>query len=590
MPLFHLNFAHDLSASKVLSLMLELFKACHNQINHFTRFSSTATIRSVAHRLVSLSNKLDTMNHPPETNSTTKQHASSTSARVDATLDSSNSNRSTLNQSTSPSQRPKEKSRRFGRALVGLLLLTILVAIGVIYVRSLVSAPTGPQLTHTVTRGDLNVTVVEKGLLESSNNTEIKCKVRGYSVVTWVVPGGTHVEPGDELIRLDTKRIEDAIGKNTTDAHVARATYERTKADVARAEIAIDAYLEGTYRSQLKVLKKQLAFAESNLASVEKSLGHSEAMFRRGYVSRFELQAARLAVNQAKLELKVRQTAIDVLNSYTKEMETETLRGNLRALKSKLKADEAGLALDEGRRDRAIEELEYCVIKSESSGIVIFPSAAAWKNTPDVAEGANVRKDQVLLLMPDLTQMQVKIGIHESLVDRIKKGMPAKITLPDATIDGEVKMVALVARPAGWWTGNVVKYDAIIDLPSAEGLKPGMSAQVEVIMAKYKDVLTVPVSAVVETKDRKLCWVKTATGTERRLLKLGDSNDIFIIVESGLKEGDQVILNPLQIIEDAKGEALRTFEQSNSTVKETAVGSDSKEDLIGTTSEERTRD
>ena len=47
--------------------------------------------------------------------------------------------------------------------------------------------------------------------------------------------------------------------------------------------------------------------------------------------------------------------------------------------------------------------------------MVIYPSAAAHKTTPDITEGATVRKDQVLLLMPDLDKMQVKVGIHEWL-------------------------------------------------------------------------------------------------------------------------------------------------------------------------------
>ncbi|MEO1973113.1 MAG: hypothetical protein ABGX07_16250, partial [Pirellulaceae bacterium] len=152
--------------------------------------------------------------------------------------------------------------------------------------------------------------------------------------------------------------------------------------------------------------------------------------------------------------------------------------------------------------------------------MVIYPSAAAWKNSPDITEGATVRKDQVLLLMPDLSKMQVKVGIHESIVERIKPGLRTRVTLPDITLDAEVSSVATVTRPAGWWTGNVVKYDTIIDLPAVEGLKPGMSAEVEVIIAEHKNVLTMPIAAVVETVDGNFCWVKTASGPERRSLKL----------------------------------------------------------------------
>lgn len=466
-----------------------------------------------------------------------------------------------------PSAR-RRKRRWLGVAIVLLMVTVALIGVSVLWLNLDRVAVTGPGLTHIVQRGDLVVSVTEQGTLESSNNQEIKCQVRGFSTIIGVIEGGTVVSPGDELVRLDTKRIEDAIGKHTTDAHVARATYERTKADVTNAEIAIDAYLKGSYKTERQGLHQQLKIAQSNLDTAQKMLGHSEDMFRRGYVSELEVEGNRFTVKQAELELGVRETAIMVLDKYTKEMRLETLRGQLRALNSKLLADEAGLRMDEGRRDRAIRELDYCVVTADRSGLVIYPPSQEWKETPDIAEGVTVRKDQVLLLMPDLTQMQVKVGIHESLIDRINQGLPAVVTLPELQVDGTVKSVATVAAPAGWWTGNVVKYDTIVDLPSVDGLKPGMTAEVEIIMARHEDVLTIPVSAVVETEDETLCWVKTATGFQRRLIQLGDSNEVFIIVTDGLSEGDEVVLNPVQLVDEAKGETLRTIEESQTGARD----------------------
>ena len=446
--------------------------------------------------------------------------------------------------------------------LLGVVAIVMIGTAGSLLSGAKSSDKSGPKLTHTITRGDLLVTVTEQGMLESSSNLEIKCKVRGYSTVIWVIEGGTEVKEGDELVRLDTKQIEDTISQQTTNAHTARATLERTKAEVAKAEIAIPAYLEGSYKAQLKQLEQGLAIAETNLTTAQKMLAHTRMMFKRGYVTELEVEGNAFTVTQAELELEVRKTAIEVLNKYTKEMRRETLNGNLIANKSKLEADMEGLALDEGRRDRALKELEDCVMKAERSGLVIYPSAAEWKETPDITEGATVRKDQVLLLMPDLSKMQVKVGIHESIVDHIKPGLTARITLPDQTLDGKVSSVASVTRPAGWWTGNVVKYDTIIELPPAPGLKPGMSAEVEVIIDRHEDVLTIPVAAVIETEEGDFCWVKTAEGTQRRSLGLGDTNDSFIVVKSGLKEGDEVVLNPLAFIEEAQTDVLKPFDEA----------------------------
>ena len=451
----------------------------------------------------------------------------------------------------------RSSGRWWKRGLLAAGVVAALATAAVFAPRAASRQDSGPKLTHSIRRGDLIVTVTEQGTLESSNNTEIKCKVRGYSTVIWVIEGGTEVKAGDELVKLDTKRIEDAVSLQTTNAHTARATLERSKAEVAKAEIAIEAYLEGSYRRQLKSLEMALKIAETNLATARKMLEHTQMMFMRGYVTDLEVEGNAFTVTQAELELKVIQTELDVLNKYTKAMELETLNGNLTATRSKLEADKAGLAMDEGRRDLAKKELEYCVVKAERDGLVIFPSAAAWKETPDITKGATVRKDQVLLLMPDLSKMQVKVGIHESIVDRIKPGLAARVTLTEQTLDGKVSSVAAVTRPAGWGTGNVVKYDTIIELPAAAGLKPGMSAEVEVVLDRYKDVLMVPVAAVLETAEGDFCWVKTAKGAQRRSLRLGDTNDSFIIVKAGLKEGEEVVLNPLAFVGEAQSEVLK---------------------------------
>jgi len=447
----------------------------------------------------------------------------------------------------------------------GLLFIGVLavMATGAVFMPGAVSRDdTGPKLTHTISRGDLTVSVTEQGMLESSNNTEIKCKVRGYNTVIWVVEGGTVVKAGHDLVRLDTKRIEDAVSLQTTNAHTAKATLEESLAEVEKAKIAISAYEDGTYRQQEEELKRQLEVKKTNLDFAEKMLEDSEKLFNRGYVTELEVEGNKFTVKRAELELEVVETQLYVLKKYTKEMRLETLNGNLAASESKLAADQAGLKMDEGRLALAEKELENCVIKAPRSGLVIHPSAAEWKQTPDIAKGASVRKDQVLLLMPDLTKMQVKVGIHESVVDHIKPGMAAKITLPDQTLDGKLSSVASVTRPAGWWTGNVVKYDTIIELPSVEGLKPGMSAEVEVIIDRHEDVLTIPVAAVVETAEGDFCWVKTSDGTRRRSLRLGDTDDSFIVVKAGLNEGDEVVLNPRAFIEEAQTEVLKPFGDS----------------------------
>lgn len=437
------------------------------------------------------------------------------------------------------------------------------------------SERTEPRLTHIVARGDVVVSVTEQGTLESSENTEIKCRVRGQNTVTFVIESGSYVQPGDVLVELDTLALEEAIAERRKYAHWSRSGAERSKADVARSEIAVKEYEQGRYVSALATLEKDLSVAKANLVTAQNMLRHTKSLFERGYRSELDVQERQFAVKQAELDVSVRETNIEVLKNFTKREQMETLRGNLKATIARHKANAERAGADASRRDRALEELEHCVIKAERAGLVIYPSAAAWKNAPDIEEGATVHKDQILLLMPDLSRMQVKVGIHESIVDRVHPGLSAIVRLSDGQMDASVTSVASITTPGGWWNGNRVEYDTIIRLPNEEGLKPGMSAEVEIIIARHENVLRIPVAAVLEIADGHLCWVRTADGVERRSLQLGDSNDVYVVVESGLKEGDEVILNPIAYVDEAQSEALRPQDvEAESDGQDTAASLD----------------
>jgi multidrug resistance efflux pump len=374
-----------------------------------------------------------------------------------------------------------------------------------------------------------------------------------------VIESGTEVQPGDELVRLDTLHIEEQISERTKFAHLARSVAERSKADFARAELAISEYLQGRFVSQLATLEKDLAIFESNLRTAQNMLDHAKRMSENGYVSQLEVEEKEFAVTRTELDVAVKNTQIEVLKRFNKAEELATLNGDLNATRAKYAADLETAHADEERRKRAEEEYEHCVVTADRSGMVIYPSAAQWKDAPEIEEGATIHKDQILLLMPDLTNMQVEVGIHESIIDRIRVGLAASVTLPERKLEGKVAFVSAVAQPAGWWTGNVVKYDTTVKLPFAEGLRPGMSAVVELILARHENVLTIPAAAVVEAGDEYACWVQTAEGTQRRSLQLGESSDMFIVVESGVEEGDEVVMNPLAFIAEAQAEAARSL-------------------------------
>lgn len=413
---------------------------------------------------------------------------------------------------------------------------------------------------HTVTRGELLVSITELGTLESSNNTEVKCRVRGDNTITFVIESGTEVAAGDVLVELETLAIEEEISERTKFYHLAEAQVARSAADVERAKLAIAEYSEGRFISELAALEKNLAVADSRLLNAKNRLKHSEMLSRSEYASELELEEREFALSQAESAVKLTRTQIEVLQRFTKKEELVRLQGELKAAEATHKANVERAFADKQRLARAQEELGYCTIVAERAGLVIYPTGEEWKNAPEIEEGATVRKDQTLLLMPDLTQMQVKVGVHESVVKRVRAGMEANVMLNRKRIAAEVSDVASVAKPASWWTGNVVKYDTVVSLPSEAGMRPGMSAEVEIVLARHSDVVIVPAAACIETAQGFACWVQQPSGATRRTLDIGDSSNMFLLVREGIKSGEKVILNPLANVPEAQVEAARAVE------------------------------
>ena len=463
----------------------------------------------------------------------------------------------------------KRASRGWGKlAVVGIGLVTVCALAFAMIPKPASSQESGLSLTHTVTRGDMVVTVTEQGVLESAENTEIKCTVRTPSVpITWVIESGSEVKPGDVVVRLSTLDYDDRLSEVSKWVYSAHAGLARSTANVRRAELAVSEYLEGRYQTELMTLQKDLAIAESNLLTAKNMLTHETSMAQRGYTSDLDLERAAFAVTQAEMNVSLKQKEIQVLTEYTKTMELETLKGDLEASLASHEASKAQVQNGEVQLALCRGDVENCVVRAEKSGIVIYPTGQPWERVPEIEEGANIYMGQTMLLMPDLSQMQVKLGIRESYIECMNTGLKARVKLPNRTLDGEIDSVASVAKPAAWWNGNAVRYETVVTLGSVPGLMPGMSAQVEVIVAEHQDVLTVPVASIVESVQGTFCWVKTADGTEKRPLRLGDTNDRFTVAEAGLAEGDRVILNPMAIEE---AQALAEQPEAPASIESTA--------------------
>ena len=131
--------------------------------------------------------------------------------------------------------------------------------------------------------------------------------------------------------------------------------------------------------------------------------------------------------------------------------------------------------------------------------------------------------------------------------------MRARIRIQGNEYQGVVTTVSNQPEPSDWFSGTVKEYAAIVSIDSeAKGLRPGMTAAVEILVSNLKDVLSVPVQSVVEKSGKFYCWVNTSAGPEKRPVLLGMGDNSRIEVKDGVKEGDEVLLNPRATVEEAR--------------------------------------
>jgi multidrug efflux pump subunit AcrA (membrane-fusion protein) len=156
-----------------------------------------------------------------------------------------------------------------------------------------------------------------------------------------------------------------------------------------------------------------------------------------------------------------------------------------------------------------------------------------------------VRQNQVLIRLPDSSKMQVKAKVNESQIRLFSKGLKATIRLdafPDQELHGQIERVNEYPEPTGWGSGSVKDYAVFIRIenPTAD-LRPGLTAKVAVLISAEDNVLTVPVDAVKEHGGRFYCLVRPEGEWESREVKIGATNDVFVVIREGLSVGDEVV-------------------------------------------------
>lgn len=334
-----------------------------------------------------------------------------------------------------------------------------------------------------VRRGTLVERASATGTVEPDVFVEIKPRGSG-EVVAVLVEEGQAVKAGAVLLQLDpTEREEDL---RAAEAALAQAEARQREAEatvaVARAE---------SEEARARAAVRQRGAAQGLLPTEERREADSAARVARTTVTLREAQVAAAAADVATARLRV-QTAQRLLAEMT--------------------------------------------IKAPVDGTILN---VAVERGSVVASGiTNIGGGTAVLTMADLSTLLVVGQVDEAHIGRVAEGQEVAVRVdafPDRTFAGRVRRVS----PLGTALNNVVTFPIEVAVADEDAhlLRPGMSADVEVIIGREADALLLPVTAL-RSRGRER-FVVLASG-ERRTVQVGATDGTDIVVRDGLAEGDRV--------------------------------------------------
>lgn len=440
------------------------------------------------------------------------------------------------------------------------------------------------MLTYHVSQVSFDVKIKLSGELKAIKNEEVRNLVEGQTTILWITPEGTRVKEGDVLVRLaadaikdkveDAKiRVETAKGAAVNAAQTLTIQVNQNESDTKAAEINAElARLEyeqfdkGDSKVEIATRKTTLANAQTDLERKTEDLRRVKELSANGFVSSNDVLDAQIAFRDASNKLETAKMDLNVWNLYaeprqrqtlarkrdeaTHEMERTRQKANAAVLlkEADLRAKDATLRVETTRLATLETQLVNCVIKAPQAGMVVYQSstnASGWWNPP-IEEGLLVRQNQTLIQLPDTSRMMVEVRVAEQLTDRIKPGLDVFVTVdavPGRTLKGKVSLISVLPDNSNRQS-SLKEYPTQILLDtSPEGLKPGMSAKAEIMIASLQDVIAVPVQAVFAGATESYVYVGNAESYEKRNVKTGLSSADQIQIIEGLNPGEDVLLS-----------------------------------------------
>ncbi|HED66246.1 MAG TPA: efflux transporter periplasmic adaptor subunit [Planctomycetes bacterium] len=436
-----------------------------------------------------------------------------------------------------------------------------------------------------VRRGPLRISVVERGNLKAADSVELKSEVAGSTTILYLIEEGTEVHAGDLLCELDTSALVDRKVQQEIKVQNALATYTkaqqsyeiqvsqntsdiaRGKRDVEFAELDLRKYMEGEKPQELQKADEDILLRTEELQRAEQSLSWSEKLAEKGFLEQTQLDADRLAKSRAEVALAQAKRAKDLLVNYTiprreKELQAAVeesrreldriglqAKARLADYDANLKTSKAKYELEESELAKLLDQIEKAHMRAPVDGMVVYAmeERGRYGGGQPIQEGTTVRERQAIITIPSEKGFLAEASLHESVIEKVIPGMDCLVTVDalGTTVPGRVQFKAVLPDQQSWWANpdlRVYRTQVEILEPSPR-MRPGMSCSIEILVDDLEDVIYIPVQSVFLDGGRPVALVARNGTVEKRPIEVGQNNERWVEVRSGLEEGETVLLS-----------------------------------------------
>lgn len=351
---------------------------------------------------------------------------------------------------------------------------------------------------------ELTVSAIATGTIKSDMEVKVTAQRIGR-LSRLLVEEGDIVKAGVTIAELDPEEAYISLQIAKASHERANALFEEVKASFTPLRVEVETGIQK---------------AEANLKETEKRLKRLKDLKEKGFISEMELDLAELNYDVSKANYDSALSGKDRLNAKARE----------------IKAQEA--ALKEAVNQLALSELnyKYSFVKSPISGVV---------SSRPVKLGETVMKGALIATVTRTDSFYIEAFIDEADVGKVKIGQDVHVSLdayPEKTFPGRLYAISPVVLGGKQETRAFEVRSRFKD--KGITVKPGMSADIEIVVDKAGDALIVPSQAVIERDGEKHVFVKKGTKAKLREVKTGLFNWTYTQIISGIKEGEEVLINP----------------------------------------------